>query len=29
VLLADNAAYAHGLPENVAPLIVALVQKPG
>ena len=29
VLLADNAAYAHQLPENVAPLIVALVQEAG
>ena len=26
VLLADNAAYAHGLPENEAPLIVELAQ---
>ena len=29
VLLADNAAYAHQLPENVAPLVVALVQEAG
>jgi electron transfer flavoprotein alpha subunit len=29
VLLADNAAYAHQLPENVAPLIVAFVQEAG
>ena len=29
VLLADNPAYAHQLPENVAPLIVAFVQEAG
>ncbi|CAM3940123.1 Electron transfer flavoprotein subunit alpha [Pseudomonas reidholzensis] len=29
VLVADNAAYAHLLPENVAPLIVALVLESG
>ncbi|WLG89021.1 electron transfer flavoprotein subunit alpha/FixB family protein [Pseudomonas cucumis] len=29
VLLADNAAYAHQLPENVAPLVAALVQEAG
>jgi len=29
VLVADNAAYAHALPENVAPLIVALVEQGG
>ncbi|MDZ3991951.1 electron transfer flavoprotein subunit alpha/FixB family protein [Pseudomonas sp. Teo4] len=29
VLVADNAAYAHVLPENVAPLIVALVEQSG
>ena len=29
VLVADNAAYAHALPENVAPLIVALVVQGG
>ncbi|WP_449433255.1 electron transfer flavoprotein subunit alpha/FixB family protein [Pseudomonas putida] len=29
VLVADNAAYAHALPENVAPLIVALVEQSG
>jgi len=29
VLVADNAAYAHLLPENVAPLIVALVEQGG
>ncbi|MCX2684635.1 FAD-binding protein [Pseudomonas sp. DCB_AW] len=29
VLVADNAAYAHLLPENVAPLIVALVTESG
>ncbi|WP_047602770.1 electron transfer flavoprotein subunit alpha/FixB family protein [Pseudomonas putida] len=29
VLVADNAAYAHVLPENVAPLIVALVEQGG
>ncbi|MFJ4052927.1 electron transfer flavoprotein subunit alpha/FixB family protein [Pseudomonas sp. NPDC089743] len=29
VLVADNAAYAHVLPENVAPLIVALVGQGG
>ncbi|WP_410480569.1 electron transfer flavoprotein subunit alpha/FixB family protein [Pseudomonas plecoglossicida] len=29
VLVADNAAYAHALPENVAPLIVALVDQNG
>ncbi|MBP5059208.1 electron transfer flavoprotein subunit alpha/FixB family protein [Pseudomonas chlororaphis] len=29
VLLADNAACAHQLPENVAPLVVALVQEAG
>ncbi|MGF6127569.1 electron transfer flavoprotein alpha subunit [Pseudomonas frederiksbergensis] len=29
VLVADNAAYAHQLPENVAPLVTALVQKAG
>ncbi|WP_350601036.1 FAD-binding protein [Pseudomonas sp. 65/3-MNA-CIBAN-0223] len=29
VLVADNAAYAHQLPENVAPLIAALVQEAG
>jgi hypothetical protein len=26
---ADNAAYAHQLPENVAPLVAALVQEAG
>ncbi|WP_457266334.1 electron transfer flavoprotein subunit alpha/FixB family protein [Pseudomonas sp. P5_C3] len=29
VLVADNAAYAHQLPENVAPLVAALVQEAG
>ncbi|WP_095196151.1 electron transfer flavoprotein subunit alpha/FixB family protein [Pseudomonas sp. Irchel 3A7] len=29
VLSADNAAYAHQLPENVAPLVAALVQEAG
>ena len=29
VLVADNAAYAHQLPENVAPLVAALVQVGG
>ena len=29
VLVADNAAYAHQLPENVAPLVAALVQGAG
>ncbi|MBD9629320.1 electron transfer flavoprotein subunit alpha/FixB family protein [Pseudomonas sp. PDM19] len=29
VLVADNAAYAHQLPENVAPLIAALVKDSG
>ena len=29
VLVADNAAYAHGLPENVAPLVTALVSQSG
>ncbi|BAN54584.1 electron transfer flavoprotein alpha subunit [Pseudomonas putida] len=29
VLVADNAAYAHALPENVVPLIVALVVQGG
>ncbi|NBA96240.1 electron transfer flavoprotein subunit alpha/FixB family protein [Pseudomonas sp. R5(2019)] len=29
VLVADNAAYAHQLPENVAPLIAALAQEAG
>ncbi|MEP9319554.1 electron transfer flavoprotein subunit alpha/FixB family protein, partial [Pseudomonas sp. LABIM340] len=29
VLVADNAAYAHQLPENVAPLIAALVGENG
>ncbi|WP_455885878.1 electron transfer flavoprotein subunit alpha/FixB family protein [Pseudomonas rustica] len=29
VLVADNAAYGHALPENVAPLIVALVEQGG
>ncbi|HEY0287357.1 MAG TPA: FAD-binding protein [Pseudomonas sp.] len=29
VLVADNAAYAHQLPENVAPLVVALVSEGG
>ncbi|WP_085693711.1 electron transfer flavoprotein subunit alpha/FixB family protein, partial [Pseudomonas sp. R11(2017)] len=29
VLVADNAAYAHVLPENVAPLIVELVEQSG
>jgi len=29
VLLADNAAFAHQLPENLAPLIVQLVQQQG
>ncbi len=29
VLVADNAAYAHQLPENVAPLVVALVCEGG
>ncbi|WP_338744566.1 FAD-binding protein [Pseudomonas putida] len=29
VLVADNAAYAHALPENVEPLIVALVEQGG
>ncbi|MDF9906319.1 electron transfer flavoprotein subunit alpha/FixB family protein [Pseudomonas laurylsulfatiphila] len=29
VLNADNAAYAHQLPENVAPLVAALVQEAG
>jgi electron transfer flavoprotein alpha subunit len=29
VLVADNAAYAHQLPENVAPLIAQLVQEQG
>ncbi|MBV7547312.1 FAD-binding protein [Pseudomonas sp. PDM26] len=29
VLVADNAAYAHQLPENVAPLVAALVQEVG
>ncbi|VVP18631.1 Electron transfer flavoprotein subunit alpha [Pseudomonas fluorescens] len=29
VLVADNVAYAHQLPENVAPLIAALVQEAG
>ncbi|WP_369987321.1 electron transfer flavoprotein subunit alpha/FixB family protein [Pseudomonas xanthosomatis] len=29
VLVAENAAYAHVLPENVAPLIVALVEQGG
>ncbi|HDS1743972.1 electron transfer flavoprotein subunit alpha/FixB family protein [Pseudomonas putida] len=29
VLVVDNAAYAHVLPENVAPLIVALVEQGG
>ncbi|MEJ8867190.1 electron transfer flavoprotein subunit alpha/FixB family protein [Pseudomonas jessenii] len=29
VLVADNAAYAHQLPENVAPLVAALAQEAG
>ena len=29
VLVADNAAFAHQLPENVAPLVAALVQEAG
>ncbi|VVP24420.1 MULTISPECIES: electron transfer flavoprotein subunit alpha/FixB family protein [Pseudomonas] len=29
VLVADNAAYAHQLPENIAPLVVALAQEAG
>ncbi|KJZ66890.1 electron transfer flavoprotein subunit alpha/FixB family protein [Pseudomonas fluorescens] len=29
VLVADNAAYTHQLPENVAPLVAALVQEAG
>ncbi|MGF6163013.1 electron transfer flavoprotein alpha subunit [Pseudomonas sp. 2725] len=29
VLVADNAAYAHQLPENIAPLVAALVQEAG
>jgi electron transfer flavoprotein alpha subunit len=29
VLVADHAAYAHQLPENLAPLIVQLVQEQG
>jgi electron transfer flavoprotein alpha subunit len=29
VLVADNAAYAHQLPENVAPLVAALVHEAG
>ena len=29
VLVADNAAYAHQLPENVAPLIAAVVKESG
>ncbi|TBU79297.1 electron transfer flavoprotein subunit alpha [Pseudomonas daroniae] len=29
VLVADNAAFAHQLPENVAPLVVALVEQSG
>ncbi|MBK5414591.1 electron transfer flavoprotein subunit alpha/FixB family protein [Pseudomonas sp. TH31] len=29
VLVADNAAYAHQLPENVAPLVAALTQEGG
>ncbi|MCO4013644.1 electron transfer flavoprotein subunit alpha/FixB family protein, partial [Pseudomonas aeruginosa] len=29
VLVADNAAYAHQLPENVAPLVATLAQEAG